>query len=73
MSTTNHNILYFVVIRGTRPLNMGICLWKAQNRLSERGLDAEVAPKIVQTLRRPSDPAPIRSLAFAKPMYKTQN
>jgi hypothetical protein len=49
MSRTNHNMLYFVAIRGNRPLNMGICLWKAQNRLSERGLDAELAPIIVQT------------------------
>jgi hypothetical protein len=38
MSTTNHNILYFVVISGTILLNTGICLWKAQNSLVWRGL-----------------------------------
>src|ERR1700677_3925737 len=73
MSRTNHNMLYFVAIRGNRPLNMGICLWKAQNRLSERGLDAELAPKIVQTPGRPADPTPNRSLASARPLHKTQN
>jgi hypothetical protein len=40
MSTTNHNILYFFSVCRIRPLNMGICLWKAQNRLSGRGFGA---------------------------------
>jgi len=37
MSTRNHNILYFVSIWGTSPLNTAICLWKAQNSLAWRG------------------------------------
>jgi hypothetical protein len=34
MSTQNHNILYFVNISRTFPLNTAICLWKAQNSLA---------------------------------------
>jgi hypothetical protein len=39
LSTTNHNILYFVRIPGTRPLNARLCLWKAQTAL--RRVDLE--------------------------------
>jgi hypothetical protein len=37
MSTTNHNILYFVRIPGISLLNTGIHLWKAQNTRTQRG------------------------------------
>jgi hypothetical protein len=36
LSTTNHNILYFVGLPRIPLLNTGICLWKAQNTLSQR-------------------------------------
>jgi hypothetical protein len=38
MSTTNHNILYFVRIPGTSLLNIRIRLWKAQNTRAQRGV-----------------------------------
>ena len=37
MSTTNHYILYFVCVSGISLLNTGLCLWKAQNPLAQRG------------------------------------
>jgi hypothetical protein len=38
MSITNHNILYFVRIWGTRPLNTAVCLWKISNGLVGCGI-----------------------------------
>jgi hypothetical protein len=73
MSTPNHNILYFFSVCRIRPLNMGICLWKAQNCLSGRGFGAKLAPEPVQNSGRLSDLASIKSLASTGPIYKTQN
>ena len=73
MSTTNHNILYFFSVCRIRPLNMGICLWKAQNRLSGRGFSAGLAPKLVQRVGRLSDLPSIKSLASMGAIHKRQN
>ena len=73
MSTTNHNILYFFSVCCIRPLNMGICLWKAQNRLSGRGFSAGLAPKLVQRVGRLSDLPSIKSLASMGSIHKRQN
>jgi len=35
MSTKNHNILYFVNISRTCPLNIAVRLWKVANSLAE--------------------------------------
>ncbi len=37
LSRINHNILYFIHIPSIRLLNPAICLWKALNRLVQRG------------------------------------
>jgi hypothetical protein len=47
MSTTNHNILYFVDITRIRFLNIAIRLWKAQNSLAPCGF---LALNLPQTL-----------------------
>jgi hypothetical protein len=73
MSTTNHNILYFFSVCRIRPLNMGICLWKAQNRLSGRGFGAGPAPKLVQSAGRLPALASIKSLASMRAIHKRQN
>jgi hypothetical protein len=53
MSTTNHNILYFVDIPGIRFLNMDVFLWKASNALVGRGLCGTFASNLVHpTVRR---------------------
>jgi hypothetical protein len=46
MSTTNHNILYFVRIPGIRLLNPALCLWKARNSLAGRGFQPPALPSI---------------------------
>ncbi len=51
MSTRNHNILYSADILGIRLLNIGNCLWKAQNSLARRGLQVPTLPQILCTLR----------------------
>ncbi|MGA3133795.1 MAG: hypothetical protein ABSD59_23770, partial [Terracidiphilus sp.] len=37
MSIPNHNILYFVGISRTSPLNTALCLWKPAKGLAWRG------------------------------------
>jgi hypothetical protein len=38
VSTTNHNLLYFVGISRTCSLNTAICLWKVVNGLAGRAV-----------------------------------
>jgi hypothetical protein len=47
MSTTNHNILYFVDVPRTILLNMGIRLWKARKTLIWRRFLAQFLPQIL--------------------------
>jgi hypothetical protein len=46
VSTTNHNILYFVVISGIPSLNTAFCLWKPGISLARRGFFARPLPQI---------------------------
>jgi len=47
MSTTNHNILYFVDITRIRFLNTAICLWKVQNSLVRGGFSGSKLPQLL--------------------------
>jgi hypothetical protein len=46
MSTTNHNILYFVHISNINFPNKGHCLWKAPESLARRGVQAAKSASI---------------------------
>ena len=70
MSTTNHNILYFVAIPSTSLLNTGILLWKAQITLARRGLQGQFAPNPVQRRDFPPAPSISKSLVPAGYVYK---
>ncbi len=45
LSTKNHNILYFVHIRGIYFPNKGKCLWKARSPLRGAGFRGQLCPK----------------------------
>jgi hypothetical protein len=47
MSTTNHNILYFLFISRTSFANNGNRLWKAQNPQARRALGRPILPQIL--------------------------
>jgi hypothetical protein len=47
MSTTNHNILYFLNIRGIRLVNNGNRLWKAQKAQAWRGVGLPILPHML--------------------------
>ena len=74
VSTTNHNILYFVGISRTCSLNTAICLWKVANGLVWRGV-----ARFVLHSNRSKVRAPARSLyrylsvAPHGPPHKAQN
>jgi hypothetical protein len=54
MSTTNHNILYFLNISGIHFLNKGKCLCKAQNALAGCGFSGcQSAPDPAHALSLP--------------------
>jgi hypothetical protein len=61
MSTTNHNILYFVRVSSTTAINTAIWLWKAQNRHERRGFGTSMLPQnLMQPPAREDPSSPLK-------------
>ena len=78
VSRTNHNILYFVHISRTSPLNTAICLWKLRIGLARRGFAAPDLHQIWSISRaglgpRSRNSTPASTLAPHELRHKTQN
>lgn len=72
MSTRNHNILYFVCIRGISLPNSGKCLWKAQNTLAGRGFARLLLPKVLCRMGLRAAFPPNSTLFLAGVAHKAQ-
>jgi hypothetical protein len=74
VSTTNHNILYFVGISRTCSLNTAVCLWKAANGLAWREVARSVLHSNRGKIRAPArSPYHNLSVVLRWPPHKAQN
>lgn len=78
MSRTNHNILYFVRVSRTSPLNPANCLWKPRISPFRRGFERSDLHQIWGVARAGSGPQSNRStrsstVAPARLRHKVQN